>query len=410
MTATTAAALRTLAGLLLGLAAGVTVAALIPERGDSLLALADPIGTLWLNALKLTVIPLVLALLISGLASAADTARAGGLAARSLGIFAVMLLLSATLAITAGPALLALSPPPPGLAAAIPPGTTLPSPPPLSQWVNGLIPPNIFKALADGSMLQIVIFGLALGFAALTLSPQRRAALLAPIDALADAMLVIVGWVLWAAPLGVFALAFGLGERAGVAGVGTLVHYVGFVSLMCILSLLLAWLLAWVWGGVPPLRFIRALGPALAVGLGTQSSLATLPLMVKASGELGVPDRVTRLTLPLAVTTFRITSPMANMAVVLYCAAILDIDYSTGALIAAAATALLMSFTVVSLPSQITFFAALIPIGTVLGVPPEIYVPFLAVEILPDLFRTIGNVVADVSAATIAARGERKTD
>jgi Na+/H+-dicarboxylate symporter len=399
-----AIAVRALAGLLLGIGAGIAVAATAPALGERLLAITDPIGTLWLNALKMTVLPLVFALVVTGLSSVAGTARGGGLAGRALTVFAVMLTGAGLIGATVGPALLALSPPPPGLAAAIPAATVIPEPPGLATWVNTLIPPNVFAAAADGQVLQVLLFALALGFALNMLADDRRRPLLAPIETLADAMLVIVGWVLKAAPFGIAALAFGVGERAGIAGVGTLLHYIVFVSAMCCLALVLALVLAWTWGGVSPVRFLKAAGPAIAVGFGTQSSLATLPLMVQSSRALGVPDPVSRLVLPLAVTLFRITSPIANLSVVLYCAHIFGIEVAPAQLVAATLTALLISFTVVSLPSQITFFASLVPIGAAMGVPPQAYALLIAVEIVPDLFRTVGNVVADISATTIVAR------
>jgi Na+/H+-dicarboxylate symporter len=399
-----AIAVRALAGLLLGIGAGIAVAATAPALGERLLAITDPIGTLWLNALKMTVLPLVFALVVTGLSSVAGTARGGGLAGRALTVFAVMLTGAGLIGATVGPALLALSPPPPGLAAAIPAATVIPEPPGLATWVNTLIPPNVFAAAADGQVLQVLLFALALGFALNMLADDRRRPILAPIETLADAMLVIVGWVLKAAPFGIAALAFGVGERAGIAGVGTLLHYIVFVSAMCCLALVLALVLAWTWGGVSPVRFLKAAGPAIAVGFGTQSSLATLPLMVQSSRALGVPDPVSRLVLPLAVTLFRITSPIANLSVVLYCAHIFGIEVAPAQLVAATLTALLISFTVVSLPSQITFFASLVPIGAAMGVPPQAYALLIAVEIVPDLFRTVGNVVADISATTIVAR------
>lgn len=403
-------ALRTLGGLLLGLTAGVMLAAWSPARAPGLLAVADPVGEMWLDALKMTVVPLVLALLVSGVAGAAGTARAGGLAGRALGVFAAMLALAAALPALLVPPLLALSPPPAGLLRAIPAGVAIPPARPLGEWFTTLIPDNALKALAEGQMLQVVVFGLVLGFAVLTVDAARRATLLRGFDALADALLVVVGWVVLLAPIGVAALAFGLGARTGVAAVGALLHYVGVVSLLCLLALLAAWLLAWVWGGIAPLRFARAVAPALAVGLGTQSSLACLPLMVQAADDLGLPRAASRLTLPMAVATLRMTSPAANLAVVLYCAALFGVDVQPLALAAAVGVALLMSLTVVSLPSQITFYAALVPIGSALGVPPAAYALLIAVETIPDLFRTIGNVVADVAATAIVARGVRDDD
>jgi Na+/H+-dicarboxylate symporter len=151
-------------------------------------------------------------------------------------------------------------------------------------------------------------------------------------------------------------------------------------------------------------EFARAVAPAQAVATSTQSSLASLPAMIESSQRLGIAPHVTALVLPLAVSVFRITGPVANLAVVLYSAALFGIDLSLTQFIAGAAIAVVMSFAAVGLPGQVSFFTSIVPMCLVMGVPVGALPLLLAVETIPDIFRTIGNVTADVAVTAVMAR------
>ena len=105
--------------------------------------------------------------------------------------------------------------------------------------------------------------------------------------------------------------------------------------------------------------------------------------------------------LPLAVAVFRITSPVANLAVAIYCAKLFGVDLSLSAMIAGGLAAMAISVGTVGLPGQISFFASVAPICLAMGVPLGVLPLLLAVEVIPDIFRTVGNVTADLTAARI---------
>ncbi len=215
-------------------------------------------------------------------------------------------------------------------------------------------------------------------------------------------MVVFVLWVLLAAPVGVFALALGVGLRAGLGVAGTLGHYVAIVCLSQIGLIAVVYVVAIVWGRVSPGRFARAVAPAQVVAISTQSSLASLPVMVeRARDGLGVPQTTAGLVLPLAVAVFRITSPVANLAVCLYVAQLYGVSLSLGALIAGGLTAVAVSIASVGLPGQDSFFVAIGPICLAMGLPLGVLPLLLAVEVIPDIFRTVGNVTADLAATRI---------
>jgi Na+/H+-dicarboxylate symporter len=208
-----------------------------------------------------------------------------------------------------------------------------------------------------------------------------------------------------ASPIGVFALALGVGARAGLGAAGVLAHYAAIVSIATAGVALLAQVLASTLGGAGFARFAVAAAPAQVVAVTTQSSLASLPIMVaRARDALGVPERVTDLVLPLAVALFRLTSPVANLAVAFYAAHLWGVTPAAGAIFAAAVVALGVSIASVGLPGQVSFMASTTPICIALGAPVAALPLMLAVEIIPDIFRTLGNVTGDLAATTLLRR------
>ena len=145
--------------------------------------------------------------------------------------------------------------------------------------------------------------------------------------------------------------------------------------------------------------------PAQTVAIGTQSSLASLPAMIEgARGPLALPPYVVGITLPLAVSLFRITSPAGNLAVAIYIAGLHGIDLSVWQLAAGVLVAAVVSVSAVGIASAVTFFPLMAPICLAMGLPIELIGLLIAVETIPDIFRTIGNVTGDVAVTTGVAR------
>lgn len=400
---------RILLGLLFGLGFGIALAAIDPAWLGTSIAIAEPIGTLWLDALRMTIVPLVFALLVTGVASTAATASAGGLAARALLLFLFLLLVAALLGEIISGSFLALWPIPAGAAEAIRSsvaegGATVPAAAPLAEWLGAIMPRNPIKSAAEGDMLPLVIFALIFGFAVTRIQRERGTRLLDFFQAIVDAMLVIVHWVILVAPIGVFALAYLVGARAGIAAAGALAHYLLVLVSVQLVLIVLVYPLAIVGARIPLQKFARAVLPAQAVATSTQSSLASLPAMIEGAQRLGIAPHVIALVLPMAVSVFRITSPAANIAVVLYSASLFGVELSPIQYLAGAAIAVVMSFASVGLPGQVSFFTSIVPICLVMGVPVGALPLFLAVETIPDIFRTIGNVTADVAVTAVMAR------
>lgn len=400
---------RVLLALLLGALIGL---ALAWWDGDIARRAADavqPIGSLWLNALQMTVVPLVAALVILGVNTARDAAASGRTARRAIACFLVLLSLGAALAAVAAPLLLSLLPRPEGLAESLGSGGTgaagLSVPASLGDWFTAIIPGNAIAAAAQSAMLPLVVFALFFGFAVARIDATRRHRLLELVQAIADVMIVIVRWVLWAAPLGVFALVLAVCARVGGGMLGVFGTYIGLQVTLYLAIILLMYPVAVLAGGERLRRFAAAILPAQAIAGSTQSSLASLPAMVEsAATRLGYPLPVTSLVLPMAVSLFRITSPMQYVGVAAFIAWANGIDLTAAQLVAGAALAVVISMGSVGLPGQVSFMATNMPVTQAMGLPVEPLGVLLALDTIPDVFATVGNVTADLTATSVVAR------
>ena len=397
---------------------GLLLGALSGQAGDTvrepLIKVASTVGGLWLDALKMTVIPLIISLLVTGIVSGAEQARAGRIATRSVIWFVIVLTASAAFGVMAMTALLEAFPLPASAAEALRAGlasvdtaATAASVPTVQDWLRGLIPTNPIAAAANDQVLALVVFTAFFAFAVIRIDAEGRQAIARFFKAIQDAMLVVVGWVLWLAPIGVLGLAFAVGAGAGGAAFGAVFHYVLLVSLVGIVVTLAAYLVAVAFGRWRLGDFARAMIPPQAVAISTQSSLACLPAMLEAAATLRVPQRSADVTLPLAVALFRATGPAMNVAVAVYVAYWMGIELNPGNLIAGFAVASIASYWAVSLPGALSFVTSIAPIALAMGVPIEPLALLIAVEVVPDIFRTLGNVTWDVAVTGAAARGER---
>ncbi len=401
---------RVILSLFAGLAVGIVISAADVAVLERLAQVVEPVGTLWLNALRMTVIPLVVALLITGAATASETASTGKLASRSLMLFIVFMAAAATLSALLVPTALAWFPVDADAANALRAGASeaaVPQMPRLRDFINGIIPTNPFAAAADGEMLPLVVFALAFGFAASRIAVTRREPLLGFFQAVVDTMFVLVHWILVVAPIGVFVLALGVGLRGGVGAAGALAHYLVLLCSLATLVTVLLYPVAVFAAGIGLRRFARAVAPAQVVAFSTQSSLASLPAMIERSqGFLRIPTRITGIVLPLAVSLFRVTSPPMNLAIVIFVAHVYGVPLGATQIVAGIAVAVLTNFAVVGLPGQITFFTTTVPISMAMGVPVELLPVLMAVEVIPDIIRTVGNVTADMTVTAIMARSQ----
>ena len=395
----------TLASLIAGLLLGMLSAQ--ADLAEWLRESVALIGSLWLRALQMTIIPLVAALLVLGIAQMAEAARAGAAARRFLAlVFGVLIAGGLFTAAVMGPAL-EVFPVPDGASAFL---SETPENagevPDIFAFLASLIAPNVISAAAETAMLPLTVFFALFAVAVTRLPNAQSERMLGFFHALANTMLMIIGWVLWIAPVGIFALAFGVGLKSGSGAFAALAHYILIVSAMGGFILILAYGIAWALGGMNPLKFAKAVLPAQAVAVSTQSSLASLPAMLDSSSRLKLREETSEFTLPLAVAIFRATSVAMNLAVALYVAHLAGIEVSWPLMLVGIGVAVIISVGSVSLPGSISFVVSIGPIALAMGVPIEPLALLVAVEMLPDIMRTLANVTMNVAVTSAVDRAK----
>ncbi|HTG39096.1 dicarboxylate/amino acid:cation symporter, partial [Sphingomonas sp.] len=350
------------------------------------------------------------ALLVTGVAATARAARASRLAGRAILVFMICLWTSSALGALFTLTLLDLFPLGAQAGAALKASFAGAAPvgevPPFSEFLVAMVPTNPVSAAAEDAFLPLIVFTTTFAFALTRLPAEPRELLTRFFQAVADAMLVMIGWVLWLAPLGVFALAFVVGAKAGTAAFGALVHYVAIVAGTGILIWLLAYPTAMFAARVRLRDFLRATSPAQAVAISTQSSLASLPAMLRGAEALKLPVAASGVVLPLAVAIFRFTGPAMNISVALYVAHVFGMQLGPEQVAIGIAAAAITTLGAVSLPGTISFVSSIAPIALAMGVPIEPLALLVAVETMPDIIRTLGNVTMDVAVTGVVTRGQ----
>jgi len=403
------ASVRVLLALMAGAAVGLPLAAWDTDAALRVAEFAQPIGKLWLNALQMTVVPLVAALVVVGINGAADAAASGRNARMAMATFAVLLAVCGSFAAIAAPALLSLVPRDDALVAAfraaIQAPDVLPQAPSFGLWITSVIPSNAIAAAAASAMLPLVVFSMFFGFALTRLEAERRMRMLDLVRTVGDAMIVVVRWVLWAAPVGVFALVLAVCAHVGLGVLTALGYYIALQCVLYVAITLLMYVVAVTVAGERLSRFAAALLPVQAIAASTQSSLASLPVMVdSARNRLGYPLAVTSLVLPMAVSLFRIASPTQYLSVVVFIAWMYGAALGPAQLAIAVGLSIVISMGSVGLPGQVSFMTNNLPVTQAMGLPVEPLGVLLAVDTLPDAFATVANTTADVTATAVVAR------
>jgi proton glutamate symport protein len=362
----------------------------------------------------MTVIPLIIELIISGVASASDVATVGKLGGRTLLVFFVLLLGTAVLVLPFAPSLFALLPNdatrpslPEGAAQAASEVSAGAANMSAGQWLTSLIPSNPIGAAAAGQIVPLIIFTLLFAIAVARSPAKTRGALVGFFQALGDAMLVLVRWIILLAPIGIFALVLPIAARAGAAFVGAIGFYIVAYSVASLAVTALLYPVVALAARVPLRRFARAALPAQLVAISTSSSLAALPALVQsAERDLEIPDRVSGFVLPLAVSMFKIAGPVSWTVGALFVAWFYGIPLGTGQLATIAFAAVFLGFAGPGIPRGA--FISLTPLFISVGLPAEGIGLLIAVDAIPDLFSTVLNTTGNLAATAIVARGEAR--
>jgi Na+/H+-dicarboxylate symporter len=365
----------------------------------------DVVGRIFVASLKLLVVPLVLVSLICGASSLGDSARMGPIAAKTMGFYL------ATTAIAVSVALL--------FAVLVGPGTHVEMDsqatyqarvaPPLTDVLVDIFPSNPVRAMADGKMLQIIVFALLFGYAISHAGEQGRrvASFFRDMEAVVMKMVEVL---MQLAPYGVFALLARLFAGMGIAAIADLAAY--FFTVLTVLlfhALVVYSLLLKSLTGLSPRILIAKMRPVWAFAFSTASSGATLPVTLRTvERRMGVHNSVAGFTIPLGATINMDGTAIMQGVATVFIAQVYGIDLPLTAFITVILTATLASIGTAAVPG-----VGLITLALVLeqaGLPVEGIALIIGVDRLLDMVRTAVNVTGDATVSLIVARSEKQLD
>jgi DAACS family dicarboxylate/amino acid:cation (Na+ or H+) symporter len=393
------------AGLLLGLVAAITQAAWLMTLATGV----EPLGIAFVDLLKMVVIPLVTAVIFVGVASLGDLRRLGRMGGSAMAFFAVTSVAGVLLGMGVMRALLPLASD--AAARAITGGAmeapALPGP---IEFLLDLIPSNPFQAAADGALLPLIVFVVLFAAAAGALPEKERGTLVGFAEAVAAALIKLTQWILWIAPLGIFALAAPVTARAGWAMLQSLIAFVVAVLAALLIFVALVYLPAVRFlGRMPVGRFLKGCVSPQVIAAATVSSPATVPAMLEAAEvELQRSRAVSGFVIPLGAGLGRAGSAVFQGAGLIFLAWLFRVPLGLPGLGGAVLATFVVSFTVPSIPggSVLSLAPAL---GTV-GIPLDGLAVLLGVDRIPDMARTATNVTGTLAATVVVDRVEGAGD
>lgn len=407
--------LRITLGLAAGLALGLGASFAGPGRLMDLAIGIEPVGTVWMNLIRMCVVPLVAAALVSGVAAIGDIRRLSRVGARALAFMFVTILLAGLVGLGVALLLVPLAPVSAAAAEALRHAAAAGAAEVtaqagkvqgLRQFLVDLVPSNPVKAAAEGALLPLIVFSVLIGAAVGTLDDGPRRAVTVVADAVVAALIRLVGWIMLLAPLGVLCLAAPVAARFGWETLRSLTVFVLAALISCVLFSVVVFTAATRWlVRLPVVSFARAITPGATVAFTTATSMAALPTMMDtALNQLGISPAVASFVLPLGATLNRPGSAIYQMTAVVFVGALYGVHLGPAQYATALATSFLMTFSVAAIPAATVFMTA--PVLLSVGLPVESLAILLGVDRIPDMFRTGVNGIFHQTAAAVVARGE----
>lgn len=400
-----AIALGLVGGLLLGLAAAATESSFLMWLANAV----EPLGTAFINVLKMVVIPLVAAVIFVGVSSLGDLRKLGRMGAIAMSFFGVTAVIAVLLGMGTMKLFLPLASESAALAVSASSVDTL-ALPGLVDFLLGLIPTNPFQAAAEGTLLPLIVFIVLFAAAAGTLPEQDRDRLLTLASAVAAAIIKLVNWILWVAPIGVFSLAAPVTARAGWALLQSLLAFVlaVIVGLAVYVSLVYVPVVKFI-AGMPVRRFLRGCLTPQAIAAATTSSPATVPAMLEAADtELGISPPVSSFVIPLGAGLGRGGGALFQGAGIVFLAWLYSVSLAASGISGAVIATFIVSFTVASVPGGSVLGMA--PALATVGIPIDGLAVLLGVDRVPDMARTATNVTGTMTATVVIDRMEQSLE
>lgn len=388
--------------ILVAMVAGVVAGVVMGEDAT----MFAPLGTLFIQLIKMLVVPLVAVSIISGAASLGSSSSAGKIGIVSIGYILLTTVVSIVLAIVAG----LIFKPGAGLSAegvasimahaSAEQGTVSE----LSFWdtVIGMIPTNPIKSFAEGNILQIIVFGLFLGFGIAAISEEKRAKVINGLNYILEALIWCIGKVMLVAPIGVFGL---MAEAVGTFGFDVLVKVVNllWVNLLAVvvMGLVIYPSTIALLSNVGIKTFFREMLRPQIVAFSTASSMATLPVTMGACDNMGISKQVTGFVVPLGATINMTGNAIYYTLVAIFFAQFYGIELGVAQYVAITVTASLGSIGQAGVPGPTLMVVAVLAAA---GIPIEGLPLLYALDRVFDMIRTVLNITGDAACAAVTDR------
>lgn len=390
--------------IFIGLIAGIIAGLCLTGNPEFLENYIKPVGTLFINLIKLVIVPLVLSSLVVGASSIGDPKQIGRIGGKTLAYYLLTTAFAVIIGLVLGTVLN------PGAGLSIPAGVVAEAKeaPKLIDTILNIVPSNPIKAIVDGNMLQIIVFALLLGIAVTMLPKEKGKPFISFFDSLAEVMYKITAIVMELAPYGVFALIAPVVAKNGPAVLIPFAKVIFAVYIGCILHAAIVYSTAVsTIGKMSPIKFFKGIAPAAITAFTTTSSSATLPVTMKNTiDNLGVSEKIASFVLPLGATINMDGTALYQGVCALFVAQVYGIDLTMAQMGTIVLTATLASIGTAGVPG-----AGLIMLSMVLqavGLPLEGVALIAGIDRILDMMRTCINIVGDASCAVVVATTENE--
>ena len=358
-------------------------------------------GQIFIKTLKLLVVPLVFVSLVCGASSLAGGNNMGRIGLKTVALYLMTTAIAITLALTVANIIN------PGLGINMAEGMTFQAKeaPPFTQVVLDIFPSNPVAAMAEGNMLQIIVFALLLGVA-LTRAGDAGLALKASFDRWNEVIMQLVMMLMLAAPVGVFCLMVTLGAQLGFGAIVDLLAYFLCVLLVLALHFLITYpTLIKLLVRVSPVLFYQHMAPVMAFAFSTASSGATLPVTLETvKKRIGVRNEIASFVVPVGATINMDGTAIMQGVATVFIAQAFNVDIGLTGYLMVILTATMASIGTAAVPGVGLITLALVL--TQVGLPVEGIALIIGVDRLLDMTRTVVNVVGDATVSSVVARSE----
>ena len=388
-------------GLILGLIVGLGAAA---TGNDLLLAIANgsaPFGAIFMNAIKMVVLPLIVTVIFTSIARLGDPRKLGRIGGQALAYY--WLTLIPAIIIGMGTMMIGLQ-----FVGEISMPQTVSTTPPLLQgfvdFLVSLVPANPFAAASNGTILPLIVFTALFAAATGTLPAERRDRLINIADVVSEALIKLVWWILYLAPIGVFGLTAPVTAKLGWSlvlslGIFIVCVFIGLLIFLVCITLPLVYFVA----GISPTRYLKSTFGAVSVAVSTTSTAAAIPVSLEETKKnLGVSTTIADLLVPLGASMHRPGSALFQGTAVVFLAHLYGVPIPIAAIGAAMLATFLVSLTVAPVPSSGVVTMA--PALDAIGVPVAGLAFMLGIDRIPDMARSAVNVLSQISAAVLIER------